>query len=131
MEGVKANVVHPHISADTAPNRAMTEEQLIESGRGWCNEQSRVFVALCEVMEIPSRLVFLFHSNLRSGHTTAEVLIDGRWVFFDVTFGVVATLPDGRLAEARDLSGPYRQLAHAAYRPALAEYFPKVLPYVE
>ncbi|MCE9592051.1 MAG: transglutaminase domain-containing protein [Planctomycetes bacterium] len=131
MEWTARTVVHPHMLRMLAPDRGMTEEQLIGSGTGWCNEQSRVFIALCEVMGIPARICFVFHDNLRCGHTCAEVYLDGRWVFHDVTFRVVVTKPDGTLAEGRELNGPLRDLAHKAYRPALAEYYAKVQPYVE
>ncbi len=131
MNWTAKKVVHPHLKGKTAPDRAMTEEQLIDSGRGWCNEQSRVFVALCNVMEIPARLCYVFHSNLICGHTATEVLLDGRWVFFDVTFKVTANLPDGRPAEGRDLSGPYRKLANRVYRPPFLAYCAGAKPFVE
>lgn len=131
MQWVYDNVAHPHICGPTAPNRAMSEEELIESGRGWCNEQSRVFIGLCEVMEIPARLCFINHQNARSGHTTTEVYLDGRWAFFDVTFNLAVELPDGTLAEGRELSGPYRHLAHAAYQPILEEHYKHIQPFVE
>lgn len=131
MAWICEQVKHPHTCGPLRPDRAHTEEELIDSERGWCNEQTRVFVALCEVMEIPARLVFLFHENEVSGHTTAEVYIDGRWAFFDITFNLTVELPDGRLAEARELSGPYRELAHEAYRPALADYYTRTHPFVE
>src|SRR4051812_34396243 len=64
LEWVRQNVQHPvYAGVDLPPDRALTEEQLIESGLGWCNEQARVFIALCEVQEIPARLCFLFHAN--------------------------------------------------------------------
>src|SRR5205085_8362555 len=63
MRWTSEHVVHAHFIGEVPPDRAMTEEQLIASGRGWCNEQSRVFIALCEVMEIPGRLCFLFHRD--------------------------------------------------------------------
>jgi len=125
------NVVHPHVTGPLAPDRALSEEELIESGLGWCNEQARVFIALCEVMEVPARVCFLFHANLRSGHTTAEALVDGRWAWFDVTFNLCVELADGRLAEARELSGPYRHLAHEAYRQPLRGHYKRILPFVE
>lgn len=131
MAWVSEHVVHPHFTGPLAPDRGMTEEQLIQSGHGWCNEQVRVFIALCQIVQIPSRLCFLFHENTICGHTAAEVFLDGRWVFVDVTFGIVVKLPDGLFAEGRDLSGPYRSLAHEAYRPALEDYERRVLPYVE
>ena len=131
MAWTAGNVVHPHVVGHVAPDRAMTEEELIESGLGWCNEQARVFIALCEVMEVPARLCFLFHANLRSGHTTAEAYLDGRWAWFDVTFDITITLPDGRPAEGRDLSGEYRSLAHHAYREKLKAHYERIKPFVE
>ena len=131
MRWVAQHVVHPHLVGPTAPNRAMSEEQLIGSKLGWCNEQTRVYVALTEAMEIPSRLCFVFHENLRSGHTCAESYLEGRWAYVDVTFEIIARLPDGRLAEGRDLSGPHRKVAHEAYRPSLTAYYGKAKPFVE
>jgi len=131
MNWVATKVVHPHHVGPTAPDRALTEEGLIESECGYCNEQARVFIALCEVMEIPARLLFLFHANEVCGHTIAEAFLDGRWALFDITFDVVVTLPDGRLAEGRDICGANTALAHDAYREPMKEYNAKALPYVE
>ncbi len=119
MTWVHENVRHPFTFGKLAPDRALTEEQLIDSGKGWCNEQARVFIALCEVQEVPARLCFLFHANLVCGHTTAEAFVEGRWAWFDPTFNLRVELPGGKLAEGRELSGRHRPLAHAAYRPAL------------
>ena len=130
MRWVWRRVQHPHTCGPLAPDRAFSEEQLIGSHLGWCNEQARVFAALCEVMEIPARMCFLFHANGRCGHTTTEVFLDGRWAFFDPTFNVAVPLPDGRLAEARELSGPFRELAHQAYRQPLQDYYDRTLPFV-
>jgi len=44
---------------------------------------------------------------------------------------VAVALPDGRLAEARELSGEYRDLAHSAYRPSLERSYRNVRPFVE
>src|SRR5438034_9937297 len=49
MQWVRQNVLHPNCSTDVPPDRAMTEEQLLASARGWCNEQCRVFIALCQI----------------------------------------------------------------------------------
>ena len=119
MEWVYRTVVHPHNTGPLAPDRALSEEALIASGGGWCNEQMRVFIALCEVMELPARLSFLFHANEVCGHTTAEVFLEGRWAWFDPTFNLYAELPGGRLADSRELSQQYRELAHEAYREPL------------
>ena len=131
LQWVVRNVPHPYLTGFVAKNRAMSEEALIASGIGWCNEESRVFLALCEVMGLPGRLSFLTHQNGRCGHTTAEVYLDGKWAWYDPTFGVRVPLPDGTLGTTAELSGRYRALAHAAYRPILAACFPHLLPYVE
>jgi len=125
MRWTRQNVQHPHLIGPTPPNRAFTEERLIASKIGWCNEQARVFIALCQVMEIPARLCFLFHSNARCGHTAAEVFLDGKWTFHDVTFGIEI------LAEARELRGDLRHLAHEAYREPLRQYYEGIQPFVE
>ena len=131
LQWVIDHVRHPYLAGFVAKNRNLSEEALIASGFGWCNEQSRVFIALCEVMGIPGRMSFLTHQNGLCGHATTEVYLDGKWAWYDVTFGVRVELPDGTLGTTAELSGPYRQLAHDAYRPILAECFPKLQPFVE
>jgi len=123
MDWVSRHVIHAHFLGPLAADRAMTEEQLIESRAGWCNEQVRVFIALCEVLEIPGRLVFLFHKSARTAHTAAEIFLNGKWAFHDVTYKVCVTLPDASLAEARELNGTYRTLAHAAYCQPMLDYY--------
>jgi hypothetical protein len=123
MTWTRDHVRHPHFAGHVLPDRALGEEELIDSRVGWCNEQCRVFIALCEVMEIPARLCFLFHANGRTGHTATEVLIGGNWSMFDVTFGVRVTLPDGTVAAARDLQREYRVRAHSLYHQPLREYY--------
>lgn len=131
MAWTRRNVVHAHLAGPLAPDRGFTEERIIESAVGWCNEQVRVFIALCEVMGVPARVCFLFHANELCGHSAAEAYVAGRWAFFDVTFEVAVALPGGRLAEGRELSGPHRALAHQAYRRPLEEHYSRVLPFAE
>ncbi len=125
---VREHVRHPHLAGFVAPDRALSEEGLIDSGVGWCNEQARVFIALCGVAGIPARLCFLFHSNERCGHTATEVWLEGKWAFCDVTFGVLVMLPTGEPASGLDLQGHYRALAHEAYRAPLTDYLAHVRP---
>ena len=131
MDWVYCNVAHPHRVGPLPPDRAMTEEEIMASAVGWCNEQTRVFIALCETMNIPARLCFLFHKNGQCSHTAAEAYVHGRWPFFDPTFAVFVRLPSRELAEGRDLSGPWRHLAHAAYAPALEDHYANLHPCVE
>ena len=86
MAWVRDHVRHPHFAGPVAPDRALCEEDLIASRVGWCNEQCRVFIALCEVLEVPARLCFLFHANGRTAHTACEAFEYERWQFFDVTY---------------------------------------------
>jgi len=131
MAWIIEHVPHPYMNGFVAKNRALTEEELFASGAGWCNEQARIFIALCEVMGIPGRMCFLSHVNGLCGHATAEAFVEGKWAWYDPTFGVRVELPDGTLGTSAELSGPYRALAHAAYRPVLTECYPRLLPYVE
>ena len=125
MQWVNKHVLHPHFAGPIAPDRGMSEEQLIESGIGYCNEQARVFVALCEVMQIPARMCFLWHENGRTAHTATEVLLADKWAFCDVTYRVRVQLPNGTFAEARELSRRFRELAHRAYRDPLERWIAK------
>lgn len=131
LEWVIAHVLHPYFAGNTAKNRAISEEAIIASGRGWCNEQARTLIALCEVMEIPGRMCFLSHENGLCGHATTEIYVDGKWAWHDPTFGVRVELPDGSPGTAAELSGPYRSLAHQVFRPVLEACEPNYLPYVE
>jgi len=123
MRWTAKNVVHPHFLGPLPADRALSEEGIIDSKCGWCNEQCRVFIGLCEVMNIPARLAFLFHKNSRTAHTASEVYIDGKWAFHDVTYKLRVSLPDGTFAEARELQGRYRQLAHEAYCQPMLDYY--------
>jgi transglutaminase-like putative cysteine protease len=123
LQWVHDHLAHPHIAGGVPADRALTEEAIIESGRGWCNEQARVFVALCEVREIPARLCFLFHAYKQCGHVAAEAWDGAQWVFYDPTFNI--TVPG---TEARELTQAGRKRAHLAYQPTLANYYAKMLP---
>ncbi|HRJ72640.1 MAG TPA: transglutaminase domain-containing protein [Terrimicrobiaceae bacterium] len=124
--------VHHHVrhawtsEAEVSTTRGLTEEQILSSGIGWCNEQARVFIALCGIRGIAARLCFVFHASLPLGHAAAEAFVDGRWGFFDPTFDLHVALPGNRIAEARELGGPLRPLAHGAYRSAYDRFLPEI-----
>lgn len=87
-------------------NRGIADdEELLKSGKAWCNEQSRVFVRLCQVAGIPARMIFLFYTehpypDRRSGHVVAEFYADGRWSLADNTWLCVFPAADGHLMSA-------------------------------
>ena len=104
----------PPMCIDTAMNRGMDDEALLASGCGWCNEQARVFVRLCQVAGIPARMIFLF-ATPAGGHVVAEFHADGRWSMADSSWLCVFPAEDGHLMSAAECHGPGKQLAGRAY----------------
>ncbi|MCL4206027.1 MAG: hypothetical protein KJ000_26380 [Pirellulaceae bacterium] len=86
-----------------APDRAMTEEELLRSGHGWCNEQARVLVALTQIAGLPSRLVFAQSRDSKIAHVVTEVYVDDRWVLVDQTEGMIFIRADGNPINVLDL----------------------------
>jgi hypothetical protein len=78
-----------------AANRALDDEALITSGTAWCNEQSRLFVRLCQAVGIPARMIFLCFINGANGHVTSEFYAQGRWIQADPSWFCVYPGPDG------------------------------------
>lgn len=58
------------------PANPHAEEHIIKDGAGSCEWVTRLFVALAQVADLPTRLV------MRRVHTQAEVYVDGRWLLF-------------------------------------------------
>ena len=90
----------PPLGPACRANRALDDEALLKSGTGFCNEQARVFARLCQVAGIPARMVYLFYSGGRGGHTIAEFYADGRWAMADASWFCVFPAPDGHLLSA-------------------------------
>jgi hypothetical protein len=67
-------------------DRNLLDEPLLESGVGWCNEQARAFVRLCQVLNIPARLIQQFYSDEQTGHCVAEFYAEGKWCMADATW---------------------------------------------
>jgi len=83
-----------------------TEEEIILGGYSMCHDASRTLIALCQVAGLGARMVIGLNAERKSGHTLAEVFVDGRWALFDPT----PTLPwafcrhrDGTFLSAWDL----------------------------
>lgn len=104
-------------------DRALLDEDLLATGTGFCNEQARVFVRLCQVAGIPARIVFLFYSDGRTGHVVAEFFADGRWAMADTSWYCVFPDKDGRLLSAAEChdGGTGQACADAAYKARFAE----------
>jgi len=99
LQFIEERILHPQIPPSryaVASDRNLPEEEILESGRGWCNEQARVFVRLCQIAGIPARLAHLFYSSLRRGHTVVEYLDPDGWCMADATYGCDDRQQDGR-----------------------------------
>jgi hypothetical protein len=110
----------PGVRAD----RGLLDEALLKSGRGFCNEQARVYARLCQVAGIPARLVFLFYADNRTGHTIAEFYADGRWSMADSSWFCVFPDPvDGHLMSAAEAheKGPRHDAVQSVYRERFEE----------
>ncbi len=89
---VVARLRHPHIPPFSAPIRAdrnLGDEALLQSGAAWCNEQARVFVRLCQIRQIPARIIHLFYTTVRNGHTIAEFHNGAQWCLVDASYGIL------------------------------------------
>ncbi len=88
----------PPLGPATPPNRNLDDEALLASGCGWCNEQARVFIRLCQVSGLQARMIHLFGQN----HTITEFHADGQWVQADASNFFAAAGKDGRLLSAAE-----------------------------
>lgn len=103
-EGMK-HVKHP-VSPCCGPpveaDRNLDDESLLKSGKGWCNEQARVLIRLCQALGIQGRICQTFYSDTKTGHCIAECYVDGGWAMVDATWLCAFPGPDGRLLSAAD-----------------------------
>jgi hypothetical protein len=117
-----ARLRHPSIppcGPRISPGRNLDDESLLESGLAWCNEQARVFVRLCQVCNIPARIIQIFYADHKSGHCIAEFHAGGRWRMADASWLCVFPGPDGELlsaAECHDRGEGQRSCGLAYYR---------------
>jgi hypothetical protein len=87
----------PRIASD---RNLVNDDDLLATGYGRCGEQARISVRLCQACNIPARIIHLFYSNKRSGHTVIEFHADGRWIMADGSWRCVFPGPDGKLMSA-------------------------------
>jgi hypothetical protein len=110
-------VQHPGIPPMCPPlakDRALDDEALLATKMGWCNEQARVFIRLCQVAGIPARMIFLFYKPT-GGHVVSEFYADGRWSMADSSWFLVFPDADGHLMSAAECHGAGREKAGEAY----------------
>ncbi len=92
----------PPLGPACEPNRGLDDVELLCSGRGWCNEQSRVFIRLCQVSGIQARMVHLNYSDKKTGHCVCEFYSEGAWHMADATKLCVFPGPEGKLMSAAE-----------------------------
>ena len=78
-----------------------TEEIVIAKGSDWCHEVARVYCALCQVLEIPCRLVYT--ASETDGHVIAEAYWRNSWTLVDPLAAKVYRKPDGSPLSVLDL----------------------------
>jgi hypothetical protein len=86
------------------------DEHTLLKGGGHASSQARLLVALCQLAGLQARPV-IFHSYPDpldpqvplGGHTAVEILIDGRWAFFDPSCNFFSRSSDGSFHSVIDL----------------------------
>lgn len=88
------------------------DEQTILKGAGHCTCQAKLLTALCQVIGLQARCMLMWMGphpdNVEKavgGHTVTEVLLDGKWCFFDPSNHWYLIRKDGSMpsvAELRD-----------------------------
>lgn len=76
-----------------------TEEELILKGEILCEALARLQVAMCEIANIPARIVM----HIGGGHVTSEVFADGKWGYIDPRMGIYFLDKNNRLASVQEL----------------------------
>jgi transglutaminase-like putative cysteine protease len=83
-----------------------TEEQVIARGSDWCVDVARVACALCQVVGVPARLVYLCNTGQAYwGHAIIEAHREGAWGAVDSSTSVVYRRADGTPATTWELMG--------------------------
>ena len=86
-------------------------QEILASGRGWCDQQANVLVQLARSIPADGRLVFLHDANGISPHSVAEVSLDGAWRVVDPLLGVVILNAEGKLATREEIANNPQLLA--------------------
>lgn len=123
MPDLVAHPEMPPLGPACRPDRGADDEALLGGAKGWCNEQARVFVRLCQVSGIPARLIFLWYTPGRGGHVVAEFRADGHWSMADASWFCAFPDDQGRLMSAREchLDQEHKALVGKTYSERMQE----------
>lgn len=99
-----------------------TEEDIIARGSDWCTDVARVGCVLCQVENLPSRMVYLVDTEKAyHGHAIIEAFRSHVWGAVDCVANVIYRHPDGEPASTWDLTNnPH--LIEAHYRGSSTYY---------
>ena len=131
LDHLKQRLPHPiHVTEDCMcdlhaayrSDLGMSEEEIIKLGYGWCNEQARVFIALSQIVGMPSRMLFTSLPN-KTGHVMSEVYVDGKWGIVDQTSVYAFRDESGQPVNVRDLreNESVRSEMNRRYRSAIVK----------
>jgi transglutaminase-like putative cysteine protease len=101
MGHVSRTVLHTRHVPPALHELGGTEEHILRRGFGYCNEMARVLVTLAQIAGLPARLLFV-RQPTGSRHVMAEILVGGKWGFFDASFGICLPVA-GRFASGLDV----------------------------
>jgi len=74
----------------------MTAAEVLDKNSASCNGKSRLFVAMCRSLDIPSRVVggiILDNTKKKTSHLWTELNLNNEWIPFDPLNGHYASLP--------------------------------------
>lgn len=81
-----------------------TEEKIIARGSDWCTDVARVGCVLCQIVDLPSRMVYLADTEKAyHGHAIIEVYRAGIWGAVDSMTNVIYRHTNGKPASTWDL----------------------------
>jgi len=92
---------HPWSSPDGPPTSVYDLDSVMHGACGW---RTLFIQALFKEIGIPTRSVHLWTVPIQGGHVAVELFINGKWMFFDPTFGLYFEAGNGvplSLEEAR------------------------------
>ena len=99
-----------------------TEEEIIARGSEWCTDIARVGCAVCQVANLPSRIVHLADTEKAyHGHTIIEAFRGGLWGAVDAETNVIYRYPNGKPASVWNLMNDH-QLIGLHYRDSSTYY---------
>lgn len=92
------------------------EEEIIARGSDWCTDVARVGCVLCQIANLPSRMVYLVDTEKAyHGHAIIEVYRADVWGAVDSVTNVIYRHPNGKPASTWDLMNS-PNLVNAHYR---------------